>query len=152
VWIGGNGPIDLQHLKFAAEGKIFLQIAMPGTLTDNSDVTRLGQPANAGSGIDPNEGYIADGYCNHRVGVFDSKSGAYKRHWGAYGNLPTDSDLRQYPDSSQFANPVHFVRIAKDDLVYVCNRANNRIQVFQKNGNFIKEFIVGKETRSDGST
>jgi hypothetical protein len=44
------------------------------------------------------------------------------------------------------------VRIAKDDLVYVCYRANNRIQVFQKNGNFIKEFIVGKETRSDGST
>jgi sugar lactone lactonase YvrE len=153
VWIGGNGPIDGQYLKFTPEGKFILQIGKSGTLTDSNDVTRLGQPADADIDIDANEVYIADGYHNHRVIVFDSESGAYKRHWGAYGNRPKDADLRQYnPTASQFANPVHCVRIAKDGLVYVCDRANNRIQVFQKNGTFIKEFIVEKGTRSSGST
>ncbi len=87
---------------------------------------------------------MADGYGNRRVIVFDSKTGAYKRHWGAYGNAPNDDKQPPYSPtaelSKQFSNPVHCVRVSNDGLVYVCDRANNRIQVFRKDGTFVKEF------------
>ena len=107
--------------------------------------------------VDPatNEIYVADGYYNHRVIVFDADTGAYKRHWGAYGKPPTDDKLPQYdpsaPVARQFGNPVHCVKIAHDGLVYVCDRANNRIQVFKKDGTFVKEFIIEKNTLAFGS-
>jgi hypothetical protein len=84
--------------------------------------------------------------------VFDADTGAFKRHWGAYGKAPTDEKLPPYnPASSQFGNPVHCVKIAKDGLVYVCDRANNRLQVFRKDGSFVKEFVYEKNTRASGS-
>ena len=92
--------------------------------------------------------YVADGYGNRRIIVFDAKTGAYKRHWGAYGTkTPHDDKLPAYtPDAdalaSSFNNPVHCVRLSNDGLVYVCDRANNRIQVFRKDGTFVKEFRV----------
>ena len=48
--------------------------------------------------VDPktNELYVADGYGNHRVIVFDADTGQYKRHWGAYGHKPDDTDPRPY--------------------------------------------------------
>jgi DNA-binding beta-propeller fold protein YncE len=83
-----------------------------------------------------NELYVADGYGNRRIIVFDAGTGAYKRHWGAYGRRPDDAKIPDYnPESPQFGNPVHCVRLAKDGLVYVCDRMNNRVQVFRKNGN-----------------
>ena len=90
--------------------------------------------------------YVADGYGNRRIIVFDAKTGAYKRHWGAYGTkAPTDDKLPAYKpaprrSSKQFSNPVHCVRLSNDGLVYVCDRANDRIQVFRKDGTFVKEF------------
>ena len=91
--------------------------------------------------------YVADGYGNRRVIVFDAKTGAFKRHWGAYGTSrratrscrPTSPDAKP---SKQFSNPVHCVRLSNDGLVYVCDRANDRIQVFSKDGTFVKEFRV----------
>lgn len=87
--------------------------------------------------------------------VFDATTGAYKRHWGAYGNKPDDTKQPPYdpkaPVSQQFGNPVHCVKIANDGLVYVCDRVNNRIQVFRKDGSFVKEFFYEKETRGNGS-
>jgi DNA-binding beta-propeller fold protein YncE len=152
VWIGGNGAKDGQYLKFTREGKFVLQIGKPGEQTNSNDVTRLGKPADAEVDPETNEVYIADGYFNHRVIVFDADTGAYKRHWGAYGKKPTDEKLASYnPDSPQFSNPVHCVKIAKDGLVYVCDRANNRIQVFRKDGTFVKEFAYEKSTRAAGS-
>src|SRR4051794_33495417 len=152
VWIGGNGEKDGQYLKFTRDGKFVLQIGKQGDQTDSNDVTRLGKPADAEVDPETNEVYIADGYFNHRVIVFDADSGAYKRHWGAYGKKPTDEKLEPYNSaSSQFGNPVHCVKIAKDGLVYVCDRANNRLQVFRKDGSFVKEFAYEKNTRASGS-
>ena len=152
VWIGGNGEKDGQYLKFTRDGKFVLQIGKQGDQTDSNDVTRLGKPADAEVDPETNEVYIADGYFNHRVIVFDADSGAYKRHWGAYGKKPTDEKLEPYNSaSSQFGNPVHCVKIAKDGLVYVCDRANNRLQVFRKDGSFVKEFRVDPQTLANGS-
>ena len=85
VWLGGNGMADGQVLKFTRDGKFVLQIGHPGARIDSNDVTKLGRPAD--TRLDPaaNEIYIADGYGNHRIIVFDADTGAYKRHWGAYG-------------------------------------------------------------------
>ncbi len=152
VWIGGNGPRDGQYLKFTRDGKFIMQIGKAGELTNSQDTSRLGQPADAEVDAEANEVYIADGYSNHRVIVFDASTGAYRRQWGAYGKKPTDEKLDSYdPVSPQFSNPVHCVKIAKDGLVYVCDRRNNRIQVFRKDGTFVKEFVLEKDTRAAGS-
>jgi DNA-binding beta-propeller fold protein YncE len=82
VWIGGNGEKDGQYLKFTREGKFVLQIGKQGDQTNSNDLARLGKPADAEVDPETNEVYIADGYFNHRVIVFDADSGAYKRHWG----------------------------------------------------------------------
>ena len=152
VWIGGNGEKDGQYLKFTREGRFVMQIGSSGTQTDSNDTSRLGKPADAEVDPDTNEVYIADGYFNHRVIVFDADNGAFKRYWGAYGKKPTDEKLEPYnPASSQFGNPVHCVKISKDGLLYVCDRSNNRIQVFRKDGTFVKEFTIEKNTRAFGS-
>ena len=86
--------------------------------------------------------------------VFD-QAGNLIRHWGAYGKQPSDEKIGPYnperPPSQQFGNPVHCVRIDKDGLVYVCDRANNRLQVFRKDGTFVLEHIYEKMTRGSGS-
>ena len=101
-----------------------------------------------------NELYVADGFGNHRIAVFDAATGAFKRSWGAYGEKPTDTDAGPYDPngapSRQFRT-VSCVKIAKDGMVYVCDRQNDRIQVFQKDGTFVKEAFVAKATTGDGS-
>jgi hypothetical protein len=152
VWIGGNGEKDGQYLQFTRDGKFVMQIGKSGEQTNSNDTNRLGKPADAEVDPETNEVYIADGYFHHRVIVFDADTGTYKRHWGAYGKKPTDEKLESYnPASSQFSNPVHCVKIAKDGLVYVCDRSNNRIQMFRKDGTFVKEFVLEKNTRAAGS-
>ena len=99
--------------------------------------------------------FVADGYGNRRVVVFDAATGAYKRHWGAYGGAPNDDKQPNYdpaqPPSRQFGNPVHCVRVSNDGLVYVCDRQNNRIQVFSRAGEFRHEFRVEAQTLANGS-
>src|SRR5262249_60871716 len=79
---------------------------------------------------------------NPRIVVFDGDSGAYKRHWGAYGEKPPAEGGGTYDPGAgparQFRD-VTCVKIAKDGTVYVCDRTSNRIQVFQKDGKFVKE-------------
>ena len=96
-----------------------------------------------------NEIYIADGYLNRRVTVFDLKTGAFKRGWGAYGKpiseISNDPQPAHDPNdlhAADFKSPVHCVRISNDGLVYVCDRAGDRVQVFTKDGKFVKEFHV----------
>jgi DNA-binding beta-propeller fold protein YncE len=107
--------------------------------------------------IDPkaNEGYVADGYLNKRIAVIDLDSGKIKRYWGAYGNKPDDANLGRYnPDEplvKQFRNPVHCAEVSNDGLVYVCDRVNNRLQVFTKEGKFVTEQQYFPKTLSDGS-
>ena len=101
------------------------------------------------------EVYVADGYGNRRIVVFDAKTGAYKRHWGAYGERPDDGELPPYdpdgPAIRSFRRPMHAVRIANDGLVYTADRANNRLQVFRKNGQFVTEAFVATRTLAMGS-
>ena len=155
VWVAGNGDQDGHLLKFTREGKFVLQIGKPGPQTNSNDVSRLGRPANMQVDPSTNEVFVADGYFNHRVIVFDADTGAYKRHWGAYGKPPTDDKLPPYspsaPPAAQFNNPVHCVKLAQDGLVYVCDRTNDRIQVFRRDGTFVKEFLIEKNTLANGS-
>jgi sugar lactone lactonase YvrE len=93
---------------------------------------------------------------NHRVIVFDSDTGAYRRHWGAYGARPDDAAVAARfdpaaPPPRQFGAAVHCLRIDRDDLVYVCDRSNNRFQIFRKDGTFVKEVFVARETGGAGS-
>ncbi|HWK75021.1 MAG TPA: hypothetical protein VNQ81_12160, partial [Povalibacter sp.] len=118
------------------------------------DPTRLSGAAAVAVDPEHNEAYIADGYGNHRVIVFDADTGKFKRQWGAYGKPPTDEKLPPYdpkePPAQQF-RIVHCVRIASDGLVYVCDRLNDRVQVFKRDGTFVTEFIYAKNTRVSGS-
>jgi DNA-binding beta-propeller fold protein YncE len=146
VWIAGNGDDDHQVLKFTSEGEFLLQIGRAGLTGGDANTQLLGRPADMFVDGQANEVYVADGYRNHRVIVFDADTGQYKRHWGAYGFPPGDPRA-----PSQFGNPVHCVVIADDGLVYVCDRINNRGQVFTKNGTFINEFFIRAETRGNGA-
>jgi sugar lactone lactonase YvrE len=154
VWLGGNNEGD-QILKFTPDGKFLQQIGQDDGTKGSLSQTRLSRPAHMMTDEAAGELYVADGYGNHRVIVFDSKTGAFKRMWGAYGKPPSDEKVPPYrPDaklSEQFSNPVHCVRIANDGLVYVCDRANDRIQVFRKDGTFVKEFRVSTDTLQNGS-
>jgi DNA-binding beta-propeller fold protein YncE len=172
VWIGGNGRVaqgglvetqvagvqsfqDNVVLKFTQAGKFLLQIGKQASSKGSNDVANLRLPAK--TFVDPktDELYVADGYGNHRVIVYDANTGAYKRHWGAYGNVPSDVDLGPYkpsdPPAQQFRNPVHCAELSNDNLLYVCDRANDRIQVFNPNGTFVKEVFIAKETLGSGS-
>ena len=102
-----------------------------------------------------NEGYVADGYRNRRVAVIDLNTGAIKRHWGAYGERPNDSvTLAAYDPAAPPVRHFRTVTCAEpstDGFVYVCDRGNNRIQVFRKNGTFVSEKVIMPNTRAEGS-
>ncbi len=155
VWIGANDNTDNQILKFTRDGKFLMQIGHPGKSEGSNSKSQLGRPAHMEMDRATNELYVADGYGNRRVIVFDATTGAYKRHWGAYGKEPVDGKMPPYRPSatppSQYGN-VHCVRLANDGLVYVCDRTNDRIQVFRKDGTFVKEFFVEPQTLASGVT
>ena len=155
VWVGANDPLDGQILKFSREGRFLMQIGRTGKSPGSNNTTQLGRPAHMDTDLGAREVFIADGYGNRRVAVFDADKGAYKRHWGAYGGIPNDDKLPPYDPgasgSESFNNPVHCVRVSRDGLVYVCDRGHNRIQVFQKDGTFVKEFFVERQTRAGGT-
>lgn len=168
VWIGGNGPGDSHVLKFTKSGKFIAQYGKPDARRSGANakgeatyVRNSNDPANFGRVakifVDPkaNEAYIADGYFNTRVAVIDASTGAMKRYWGAYGNKPDDADLGPYnpdaPPAKQFRNPVHCADLSNDGFVYVCDRVNDRLQVFRPDGTFVKEVFLAKNTKASGS-
>ena len=180
VWIGGNGRgqpaggrpatpgaldesaasatqsyADNMVLKFTQDGKFLMQIGKPRSSKGSNDVENLRLPAKIFVDKQENEAYVADGYGNHRVIVFDADTGKYKRHWGAYGHKPDDADIGKYdpdaPPAQQFRNPVHCAELSVDRLLYVCDRVNDRIQVFKPDGTFIKESFIAKRTLGSGS-
>jgi DNA-binding beta-propeller fold protein YncE len=146
---------DSMVLKFTQSGKFLMQIGQPGQSKGSNDIENLRLPAKTFVDRAANEVYVADGYGNHRVIVYDADTGKYKRHWGAYGKKPEDLDLGPYkpgaPPAPQFRNPVHCAELSNDGLLYVCDRANDRIQVFKKDGAFVKEIFIKKETLGSGS-
>jgi DNA-binding beta-propeller fold protein YncE len=147
-------PSDAQVLKFSKDGKFLLQIGKAGKTEGSDSTTGFNRPGGLAVDSAANELYVADGFGNHRIAVFDANTGAFKRSWGAYGEKPTDADPGPYDPgaapSKQFRT-LSCVKIAKDGMVYVCDRQNDRIQVFQKDGKFVKEAFVSKTTTGDGS-
>lgn len=157
VWLAGNGGDDHQVLKFTRDGEFLLQIGEKGETGGNNDTELLGRPADGDVDPDANEVYIADGYLNNRVIVFDADTGEYKRHWGAYGQeeipeIPAGEAPFDDEEADQFGNPVHCSVLAHDGLVYVCDRANNRVQVFETDGTFVSEFAMQPGDPGLGST
>lgn len=156
VWIGGNGANDAHIVKFTRDGQFLLQLGAPGQSGGSNDTVNFGRVAKISFDVEANEAYIADGYGNKRVAVLDMNTGAFKRYWGAYGNAPDDTPMGPYdpaePPAQQFRNPVHCAEPSVDGLVYVCDRPNDRVQVFRKDGTFVSELLVAPQTRGDGST
>jgi DNA-binding beta-propeller fold protein YncE len=180
VWLGGQAGGAV--LKFSADGTFLLQIGRRQPPVRNSNDTNGGvngtplmaQPADMEVDPETNELYVADGYTNLRVLVVDAATGMYRRHWGAYGQNPVNDAgnvgpyIKNQPAAPHFRNPVHAVRISNDGLVYVADRANDRIQVFDKatvgsspcqnlSGvagvcGFVGEFFVERDTLGPGST
>jgi DNA-binding beta-propeller fold protein YncE len=154
VWLAGNGAKDHQLLTFTHQGKFLRQFGKAGMSKGSADTSNMRGPANLV--VDPasNEVYVADGYGNRRVIVIDGDTFAFKRMWGAYGNRPDDADLGPYnpdaPPAQQFRLP-HNISVSRDGLVYVADRPNNRIQVFRKDGTFVREAFISRRTLLAGA-
>src|SRR5688500_9099828 len=164
VWLGGSGDGDSHVLKFTRAGAFVKQFGRAGvrrgpdaaggaaTWVGNShDRVSFGRVAKVVVDADATEAYLSDGYLNKRVAVLDADTGEMKRYWGAYGNKPDDADPGEYrpeaPPAPQFRTPVHCAVLSRDGFVYVCDRLNNRIQVFRRDGTFVKEAFFAKATR-----
>jgi DNA-binding beta-propeller fold protein YncE len=156
VWIGGNGNDD-QILKFTKAGKFVMQIGTGGQKKTNADTKNLWEPADVFVYAKTNELFVADGYGNKRIIVFDADTGAFKRMWGAFGVMPTDDppapagppQQPMGPDgASQFVPPVHAVKVSTDGLVYVGDRGGRRVQVFTIAGKYVNQVFIGRECQA----
>ncbi len=163
IWIGGNGGNDKHVLQFATDGTFLKQIGDPDAREGRNslDEMNFGQVAKLSNHPATNELFVADGYGNRRVAVLDATTGALKRFWGAYGEVPDDEEYATMTRWSardgtapppQFQGPVHCAEPSTDGLVYVCDRGADRVQVFQLDGTFVQEVHIAPNTRSQGST
>ena len=173
VWIGGNNcpgsklpglkPVaDDQLVKFTKAGKFVMQVGQSNKSSGNTDTRNLHRPADVSVYRKTNEVFVADGYGNHRLIVFDADSGAFKRMWGAFGNKPIDDDhcpaapvppitKEGSPGPQQFAI-VHAARVSNDGLVYVADREHRRVQVFNIDGKFLSQVFVGRQPETGGAS
>ena len=159
VWLGGNNcptnglpglkPVaDDQLLKFTQDGKFVMQMGRSNQSGGNADTQNFHRPADVWVYPQTNELFVADGYGNHRVAIFDASSGKFKRMWGAFGNKPVDDDHCAIITPSSFSDPgppqfsiVHAIRVANDGTVYVADREYRRVQMFTKDGKFLKQLV-----------
>lgn len=176
VWIGGSGVTDDFLLKFTLQGKFLKEFFAKGISKGNADTMALNRPSDATIYHKTNEVFVSDGYGNRRVIVLDATTGAFKRMWGAFGN-PPDNDPpaggvgggpgaggsqkgkgqereavdTEGPGPAHFGNPVHVVKISNDDLVYVADRSNRRIQVFSIDGKYLTQVFINRDIPSQGT-
>ena len=159
VWLGGNScptnglpglkPVaDDQLLKFSPDGKFIMQIGRSNQSKGNDDTRNLHRPADVWVHPQTNELFVADGYGNHRVAVFDADTGAFKRMWGAFGKTPSNDDHCEVVTPTSFSDPgpeqfsiVHAIRVARDGTVYVADREYRRVQMFTSAGKFVKQLV-----------
>ncbi len=153
VWIGSFD--QHQVLKFTREGEHVFTIGELDSVGGSDDPDRLGMPGDIWVHPETNEVFIADGYVNRRVVVYDGETGEYLRHWGAYGGEPDDD--YEHPERGADAEPseqfgtAHGIVGSDDGLLYVADRRNNRIQVFTMDGEFVEERLVAPETQQSGT-
>jgi DNA-binding beta-propeller fold protein YncE len=175
VWISGSGIGDDNILKFTLQGKYVSQIGARTQSRGNTDHANVNRPADLFVSPKTNELFVADGYGNRRVIVFDADTGMFKRMWAGFGSPPDSappagaraaaSDGGQaagQPASpppfsvagrgpEQFGNPVHAIKISSDDLVYVADRANRRVQVFTPEGKYLSQVFINRTIPSSGT-
>ena len=154
VWVGSHAHHRV--MKFTRAGKLVFTIGEFDKVGGSADPKLLGGPS--GIWVDPktNEAFISDGYRNRRVVVVEGATGKYLRHWGAYGNVPDDTEkfdpktMMSGALPKQFSTP-HGITGTKDGKIYVADRRGNRLQVFDQAGKFLSEKIIAPATLSSGS-
>jgi DNA-binding beta-propeller fold protein YncE len=174
IWIGGSGVTDDMLLKFTLDGKFISQIGARGQSKGNADSRNVNRPADLFVHPTTNEAFVADGYGNRRVIVFDAKTGGFKRMWGAFGKPPDNDPPAGAPGASapagrggaqapapvldtegsgseRFGNPVHAIKISNDNLVYVADRSNRRVQVFTPEGKYVNQVFINRAGPAAGS-
>jgi hypothetical protein len=171
VWITGNGAGDRQILKFTQNGNFIMQIGSPGTTCNNLDTVDICKGAQFYVDVPHNELYVADGYGNNRVVVFNATTGKFKRAWGAFGVTATQGAMTTgwgaipplaatYPaytysagaPTYHFLNPVHCVTVDPvTRYVWVCDRVNDRLQVFTSAGAYVGQCYFAQGTLGPGS-
>jgi DNA-binding beta-propeller fold protein YncE len=197
VWISGSSPSgqsktqrsDDMILKFDNKGKFLLEIGGRSTSMGSKDPKSVNKPGDLFVSAKTNELYVADGYGNRRVIVFDADTGKFKRMWGAFGKPPEDDATSggrgasggplasadaaegrggaaagagggrgaapaldtEGEGSPMFASPVHGVTVSNDDIVYVVDRSNRRVQLFSPDGKYLKQLFVNRAGPSGGS-
>lgn len=143
VWISGNGDDDGFIVKYASDGRFLLRIGTSGPSRGSNDPGQLGRASGLVVNPKSDELFVADGYANRRVIVFDTRTGAYKRHWGAYGRAPVDGPVSDR--ASQLLQP-HGIALSRDGIIYVGDRPNNRIQAFSRDGRWLSDIAQRPET------
>jgi DNA-binding beta-propeller fold protein YncE len=159
VWLGGNGKTDNHLVKFTKAGKFVMQIGRKSQSKGNKDTQNVKEAADTFVYAKTNELFVADGYGNNRVIVFDADTGAFKRMWGAFGKEPVDvppSTAAKVPESLRIPakeatgpgpehfNTVHGVRVSNDGLVYVSDRGGKRVQVFTLEGKYLTQVFIDR--------
>lgn len=156
VWVGGNGATDRMILKFRRDGTFVMMIgdSFDGP-ADSSSTTSVGRAADIFVDTSHNEVIVADGYLNRRVVKFNATTGEFIKAWGAYGKPPVDLPEGEPqppdPDGPYFNRPVHCAVLSSDGVLYVCDRVNNRIQMFDRDGNFLRQLVFDPATRGNGA-
>ena len=165
VWIGGRagwprqttpGVSDDMIVKYTMAGKFVMQIGKSGQGKGNTDTENVRQATDVFVDTSAKEVYVADGYGNKRVVVFDSENGKFKRMWGAYGNPPSEAmatnpaapQPQTTPDGPPDFGLPHAIKVSRDGTVYVADRINNRIQIFTTAGKCLRQVRV----TNDGGT
>ncbi|MBV9548365.1 MAG: hypothetical protein JO256_01680 [Alphaproteobacteria bacterium] len=152
----GGGERGIYHdsfiLKFSPDGKFLGEIGKANGSKGSLDTDNVKGVAQIRFIASTNELVAADWYGNKRISVWDATTLKFKRMWGAYGKKPDDTPIPHYDvNSPQFGNPVHCAQPSNDGMIYVCDRTNNRIQVFKTDGTYLRQHIVKPDTKGDGS-
>jgi hypothetical protein len=182
VWISGSSPSgqsktkrsDDMLLKFTNTGKFLLEVGGRSVSLGSKDRNSVNKPGDLFVSEKTNEIYVADGYGNRRVIVFDADTGAFKRVWGAFGRPPEDGPDSggrgpsggplgaghgaepvildtEGPGPPTFASPVHGIVVSNDNIVYVADRSNRRIQIFTPEGKYLGQMFVNRAGPATGS-
>ena len=137
-------------MKYTMDGELVLQVGGRGRSQGNLDTENVRQATDIFVDTETNEAYVADGYGNNRVIVFDSETGSFKRMWGAFGdpppatfepNVPVPQPQATPEGPAEFGLP-HAIKVSRDGVVYVADRINNRIQMFTREGEFLRQVRV----------